>query len=100
MPPIEVGPISALGALNARMARKAGGEEHSAVRAASDAAKPARTSSPNVEIASASAGSGAPVDSDRVSMIRKAIEDGHYPLVPAKIADAMIAAGVMLRSAK
>ena len=38
------------------------------------------------------ADSVAPVDSDRIPEIRKAIEDGRYPLVPAKIADAMIAA--------
>lgn len=40
----------------------------------------------------------APVDADRVHEIRKAIEDGSYPLVPAKIADAMIAAGLLLRN--
>lgn len=33
-----------------------------------------------------------PVDSDRVAEIRNALKDGSYPLVPAKIADAMIAA--------
>lgn len=33
-----------------------------------------------------------PVDGDRVAEIRKALEDGRYPLVPAEIADAMIAA--------
>ncbi|RYY37097.1 MAG: flagellar biosynthesis anti-sigma factor FlgM [Sphingomonadales bacterium] len=31
-------------------------------------------------------------DAERVAEIRKAIEDGRYPLVPAKIADALIAA--------
>lgn len=31
-------------------------------------------------------------DAERVAQVRKAIEDGRYPLVPAKIADAMIAA--------
>ncbi|WP_249171763.1 flagellar biosynthesis anti-sigma factor FlgM [Erythrobacter sp. JK5] len=35
-----------------------------------------------------------PVDSDRVAEIRAALEDGSYPLVPARIADAMIAARV------
>lgn len=39
-----------------------------------------------------------PVDAERIETIRKAIEQGSYPLVPAKIADAMIAAGIMLRS--
>lgn len=33
-----------------------------------------------------------PIDSARVSQIREAIESGTYPVVPARIADAMIAA--------
>ncbi len=41
-----------------------------------------------------------PVDADRVAEIRKAIEQGTYPLVPHRIADAMIAAGYMLRTGK
>lgn len=35
---------------------------------------------------------GPPIDADRVAEIRNALRDGTYPLVPAKIADAMIAA--------
>lgn len=35
-----------------------------------------------------------PVDTDRVSEIRKALRDGTYPLVPTRIADAIIAARV------
>ena len=33
-----------------------------------------------------------PVDQSRVQMIKKALQEGRYPLVPAKIADRMIAA--------
>ncbi len=33
-----------------------------------------------------------PVDTDRVVEIRKALQDGSYPLIPTEIADAMIAA--------
>lgn len=33
-----------------------------------------------------------PVDNDRVAEIRKAIQDGRYPILPVEIADAMIAA--------
>ena len=44
-----------------------------------------------VEIA-APVENGPPVDADRVQDIRNALRDGTYPLVPAKIADAMIAA--------
>ena len=45
-----------------------------------------------------SAGSEAPVDHDRVTEIREAIKQGRYPVVPTKIADAMIAAGFLLRN--
>ena len=41
-----------------------------------------------------------PVDGDRVKVIKKAIETGSYPVVPAKISDAMIAAGMLLRNKK
>ena len=41
-----------------------------------------------------------PVDAERVKQIRQAIEEGRYPIVPAKVADAMIAAGLLLRSGK
>lgn len=37
-----------------------------------------------------------PVDENRVSQIKDAIERGTYPLLPTKVADAMIAAGLML----
>ncbi len=37
-----------------------------------------------------------PVDVERVAQIRRAVENGTYPLVPARIADAMIAAGMLL----
>lgn len=48
----------------------------------------------------ASAGGSAPIDHDRVSEIRKAIETNSYPLIPTKIADAMIAAGLYGKIAK
>jgi len=41
-----------------------------------------------------------PIDQERVEQIRQAIENGTYPLVPAKIADAMIAAGIILRNSQ
>lgn len=42
----------------------------------------------------------APVDANRVELIKKAIEKGDYPVIPTKISDAMIAAGVILRGGK
>lgn len=35
-----------------------------------------------------------PIDAERVTAIRHALRDGTYPLVPAKIVDAMIAAQI------
>ena len=35
-----------------------------------------------------------PVDADRVAQIREALKDGSYPLLPPKIADAIIAAQI------
>lgn len=37
------------------------------------------------------------IDIERVAQIRKAVESGSYPLLPARVADAMIAAGMFLR---
>ena len=39
-----------------------------------------------------------PVDGERVGEIRKAIRNGTYPLLPTKVADAIIAAGILLRT--
>lgn len=41
-----------------------------------------------------SAGRDVPIDQDRVAEIRRALETGTYPLLPTKIADAIIAAGL------
>jgi len=37
-----------------------------------------------------------PMNSERVSEIRRALRDGSYPIVPAEITDAIIAARLML----
>lgn len=47
-----------------------------------------------LEVSAALDPSKPPVDADRVSQIREALKDGTYPLVPTKIADAIIAARV------
>lgn len=41
-----------------------------------------------------------PIDGARVAEIRKALEQGTYPLAPAQIADAIIAAPLLLSAAK
>lgn len=54
----------------------------------------AQEAEPQVRAPRISAGNEAVVDRDRVDQIRKALETGTYPLIPTKIADAMIAAGM------
>lgn len=56
----------------------------------------AETDAPGLSLATA--GDAAPVDAERVAEIRKAIEDDRYPVIPTRIADAMIAAGLLLRT--
>jgi negative regulator of flagellin synthesis FlgM len=48
----------------------------------------------SVEIGGTLDTASAPVNAERVAEIRKALQDGSYPLVPTRIADAMIAAQV------
>jgi negative regulator of flagellin synthesis FlgM len=97
MPPIELGPTRPVGAVQVKTISTAGTAK--SARTDAQAQTPAATSaSPQVQTSDALKAGTAPVDSERVATIRKAIEDGHYPVLPAKIADAMIAAGMLLRT--
>jgi negative regulator of flagellin synthesis FlgM len=104
MPPIEVGRTEAIRAISTALTRAENGQ---------GLARAAEVASPKSAVAAATVDAGAtveagaaldpgqpPIDVDRVAKIRKAVETGTYPVVPAKIADAMIAAGMMLRSPK
>lgn len=96
MPPIEIGPSGlpaarAVGAVDARTVRSAAG-------AKDNQAAPVASESPTVVRSDALDPGAAPVDAERVSVIRKAIEQGSYPVIPMRVADAMIAAGMLLRS--
>jgi negative regulator of flagellin synthesis FlgM len=64
-------------------------------RPAADASG-AATSGISLEVTAASDPASPPVDAERVKQIKAALKDGSYPLVPTKIADAMIAAQVSL----
>ena len=92
MPPIEVGPTRAISAIEARMARQANvnGGRPAEVGKNEPAVVSNHTADPGEP----------PVDAERVAAIRKAVEAGTYPVMPARIADAMIAAGLILRSGK
>lgn len=69
-----------------------------AKEAASDAAS--RPAAPqhgvSVETKAAVDPSQPPIDAERVAEIREALKDGSYPILPVKIADAMIAARLAL----
>jgi len=93
MPPIELGPTRPVGAIDARIARAAGG-------APERPAKAEKAPAAIVHSDALGAGDAPPVDAERVKVIRHAVETGTYPLIPAKVADAMIAAGLLLRSAR
>ena len=81
-----ISPASAADRAKARSSSDAGVPSAGGVAAGST-----KGSGVAVEIA-APTQSGPPIDTDRVAQIRDALRDGSYPLVPAKIADAMIAA--------
>jgi negative regulator of flagellin synthesis FlgM len=91
MPPIELGPTRPIGAVDVRIARQGAGLREGA-------GQPHGTPS-TVALSDALNPGEAPVDSERVDQIKKAVEAGQYPLVPARITDALIAAGMLLRKA-
>ncbi|MAM39007.1 MAG: flagellar biosynthesis anti-sigma factor FlgM [Erythrobacter sp.] len=92
MPNFDIGPLRGASAIEQRVARDNRGttETPLSTRDTGNAAAP----SANLEAGDP------PINYDRVAEIKKAIEDGTYPLVPQKIADAMIAAGFLLRTDK
>jgi negative regulator of flagellin synthesis FlgM len=67
---------------------------------ATSGAKLAKPEDPVVERSNALDPAQPPIDADRVAQVRRAIERGDYPIVPAKVADAIIAAGILLRAGK
>ncbi len=89
MPPIELGPTRPVGAVDVRNVRLAQGGARQTEKSASPG--------PAVVRSDALDPGEAPVDAERVQIIRKAVETGTYPVVPARVADAIIAAGLLLR---
>lgn len=96
MPPIEIGPKGpqgprAIGAVDPRSPRGPVANETARSNAAPQSAV----------VRSAALDPGQPpIDTNRVETIRKAIEQDRYPVLPMKVADAIIAAGLLLRSGK
>ncbi len=81
-----------VGGLDARIVRTAAGDKEHGGNA------PAASAAATFQPSAALDPGAAPVDAERVQVIRKAIEQGTYPVLPIKIADAMIAAGLLLRA--
>ena len=95
--PVRVGPSSvgnarAIGAIDPKAVRAAAGDTGQSNGIARHVG-PIRHNQP-LDVGSM------PVGAERVGEIRRAIESGRYPLVPARVADAMIAAGLLLGSGK
>ena len=94
MPSVE---LSKLPSVSAARAVTAGDRTQIDARARpATVASTSSVSGISVEISDASEAISPPVDAERVAQIRDALRDGSYPLVPAKIVDAMIAAQVSL----
>ncbi|MCX7283962.1 MAG: flagellar biosynthesis anti-sigma factor FlgM [Novosphingobium sp.] len=105
MPPIEIGAARPVGPVQvpaqAGAARAAKTPTGAPAATVDSPAAPAADSGAAAQIQRSSAldaGQSAPVDFERVQVIRKAIEAGSYPVIPTKIADAMIAAQMLLRT--
>jgi negative regulator of flagellin synthesis FlgM len=82
-----------VGAMDARIVR-AGAKDATTAAPASTSAGEATAYQPSAALDPGQA----PVDAERVQVIRRAIQSGNYPVIPTKIADAMIAAGMLLRA--
>ncbi|MBO9713915.1 flagellar biosynthesis anti-sigma factor FlgM [Sphingomonas sp.] len=82
--------IKAGTAIDRRPAPAVSAEPAAPVRSVAPAADPA---TPQVAAAQAQAEMAAspPVDAERVSRIRKAVQDGRFPLVPSTVADRLLA---------
>lgn len=92
MPPIDLPPIRPSGPVDPRQTRP--NSERPQLPAKAEPAGPA------IEVDATLTGGAAPVDHGRINEIRKAIEEGRYPVIPMRVADALIASGLLLRSGK
>jgi len=94
MSSFEIGASRPVGAIQVKTVAPAA--PAAATAAPHSVATPA--ASEQVETSDAVKAGPAPVDKERVETIRHAIENGKYPVLPVRIADAMIAAGMLLRN--
>lgn len=95
MSSVELSKLSAVGASRAVAAGERAQIE-ARTRPAASAGAGAAASGVSLEVSAPVETVVPPVDAERVQAIKNALRDGSYPLVPTKIADAMIAAQVSL----
>jgi negative regulator of flagellin synthesis FlgM len=97
MPSVELSKLPSVSA-----ARAVTGGERAQIEARTRPAPAPAPASPgavpgiSLEVSGAAEAASPPLDAERVAQIREALRDGSYPLVPTRIADAMIAAQVSL----
>lgn len=92
MPSFELSKLQAVTGTRALSGTDRAAFEARSARSNESAANSTPASGVSLELASSVDAASPPVDTDRVEQIRNALQDGNYPLVPAEIADAMIAA--------
>lgn len=96
MSPIEIQKLTPAAAASALRARDGSTQAPDSARVAQPGSDPAPQSGVRVEVNGEAFAAGPPVDANRVAEIRDALRDGTYPIVPTEIADALIAARLML----
>lgn len=89
----DIGPIQPT--VRVMPTRQPGAEDGASRQTASDSATAAVAHSDAWQLSTSP-----PVDAERVALIRHAIATGSYPILPMQVADAIIAAGVMLSASK
>ncbi|WP_296719096.1 flagellar biosynthesis anti-sigma factor FlgM [Erythrobacter sp.] len=91
MPSVELSKLQGIAATRALST-----SDRAQIETRTGAPRPANApaSGVSVEIGGTVDAASPPVDAERVQQIRAALKDGSYPLVPAQIVDAMIAAQV------
>jgi negative regulator of flagellin synthesis FlgM len=100
---IEIGPSWPVGAVQGKTTPLSPPPPPAAAASTAATAPPAaplrhRAAAATVTTTDATRAGDVPVDTDRVAQIRRAIEEGSIPVLPARIGDAMIAAGLLLRT--
>ena len=88
--------LQGVGAVSRATSGEQGATLQKADIAKEKAARPSASGGVAVEVKTKIDAGKAPVETERVEKIRTALKEGRYPIVPAEIADAMIAARLSL----